>query len=254
MMDKLRLETLAVRVVEWHNRHPLARRIGVQHVQSIGYVALPFRAGDAAPATAGELPAGASLRERAMARAGQPSAAQPPAAAPDRPPEAAFDEAFLGPISPSQVARWAVQHAREIAVDPADGPVRRVAATGADSTRSFYALTALVEIAGRRSRVLVGAGERPSVLGRRLWSLPRLAAVAGALAAAAGLAWIWLHVPPQGVSPAASPAASAASAASAVAKPASAPVAVVATPQPAPAPPLAASMPATMPPASSALM
>ena len=41
-MDKLRLDTLAVRVVEWHNRHPLARRIEAAQVQSMGYVVLPF--------------------------------------------------------------------------------------------------------------------------------------------------------------------------------------------------------------------
>ena len=256
-MDKLRLETLAVRVVEWHNRHPLARRIGVQHVQSIGYVALPYRAGDAGapspkgeasapspagdasapqPAPAGDVPAGASLRERAMARVRQPAAARPAQAASGRPPEAAFDEAFLESISPPLVARWAAQHARELSVEPNDGPVRRVAATGAGSMRAFYAMTALIEIAGQRSRVLVGPGEQPAVLGRRLWSRPRMAAVAGALVVAAGLAWIWQNVPLQGLAPAASPAASSAS--SAVAASAPVPVAqpagaLAAAPQPA---------------------
>ncbi len=39
-MDDLRLQAVAARVVAWHNRHPLARRIHVQQVRSVGYVAL----------------------------------------------------------------------------------------------------------------------------------------------------------------------------------------------------------------------
>ena len=48
-MNDLRLSTLAHQVVAWHNRHPLARRIGVQHVQAMGYVVMPFVGPEGAP-------------------------------------------------------------------------------------------------------------------------------------------------------------------------------------------------------------
>ena len=194
-MDKLSLDTLAVRVVAWHNRHPLARRIGVQHVLSIGYVALPYRVTGAevapAPVAADEQPAGASLRERAMARARQPAAA-PAAPAPsatpvERPIEPAFSEDFLAPIRASRVASWAAQHGRELTPEPADGPVRRIDWAGASATRTLYAMTALIEAAGLRSRVLVGPGEQPAVLGRRLWNRPRLVGLAALPLAIGGL-------------------------------------------------------------------
>ena len=233
-MDKLRLDTLAVRVVEWHNRHPLARRIGVQHVQSIGYVALPFLApgGLAAPAAADDLPAGASLRERALARAAQGAAAAAPAAAvPDAAAVPAFDEAFLESVKPQLVARWAQRHARALTVEPTDGPVRRIGASAA-GTRAHYAMTALIETAGSRSRVLVGPGEQPEVLGLRLWSRPRMAALVAAVLLLAGVVWIVLNLPGQagapttaGLAPAGSASAvAAASSVAAVGAPALVPV------------------------------
>ena len=233
-MDKLRLDTLAVRVVEWHNRHPLARRIGVQHVQSIGYVALPFLApgGPAAPAAADDLPAGASLRERALARAAQGAAAAAPAAAvPDAAAVPAFDEAFLESVKPQLVARWAQRHARALTVEPTDGPVRRIGASAA-GTRAHYAMTALIETAGSRSRVLVGPGEQPEVLGLRLWSRPRMAALVAAVLLLAGVVWIVLNLPGQagapttaGLAPAGSASAvAAASSVAAVGAPALVPV------------------------------
>lgn len=41
-MDESRRLALAAQVVAWHNRHPLARRITAEQVQSLGRVALPF--------------------------------------------------------------------------------------------------------------------------------------------------------------------------------------------------------------------
>ena len=41
-MDDLRLHAVVARVVAWHNRHPLARRITAAQVNSVGYVALPY--------------------------------------------------------------------------------------------------------------------------------------------------------------------------------------------------------------------
>ena len=283
-MDDLRLTRLAARVVAWHNRHPLARRIQVAQVHSMGYVALPFLApapaqlagvdgGAAAAAGAASLAdsagageavdvdveivdavaasgavdvavdidvleaatlvnadagsveaAAGSLRERAMARAQQAPAAPPappappaapaaaataaapqpdslakPAAGPTPVPgpmprlEAAFDETILPPLSPAQVARWVTRHG--VATGPAlrDAPVRRVQPlAGADASRihTWWVLTAQIEIAGVRTRLLVGAGERAAVLGRRLWSPGRVvvpAALVGALCAVAAM-------------------------------------------------------------------
>ena len=48
-MDALRLNDVVVRVVAWHNRHPLARRITPDQVHSIGEVVLPFRSRSALP-------------------------------------------------------------------------------------------------------------------------------------------------------------------------------------------------------------
>ncbi|PTT80917.1 hypothetical protein DBR42_18700, partial [Pelomonas sp. HMWF004] len=36
------MERLAEQIVAWHNRHPLARRITLGDVHTIGVVALPF--------------------------------------------------------------------------------------------------------------------------------------------------------------------------------------------------------------------
>ena len=105
-MDDLRLQAVAARVVAWHNRHPLARRISAQQVRSVGYVALsvgvegggllaPLPASDLAgpaarPAEPPEIPeedfsaAFAALAEHHAADAqasAQAAAASPPVAA-----------------------------------------------------------------------------------------------------------------------------------------------------------------------------
>ena len=41
-MQALKLNEVLLRVVAWHNRHPLARRITANQVHSIGEVVLPF--------------------------------------------------------------------------------------------------------------------------------------------------------------------------------------------------------------------
>ncbi len=57
-MQVLRLNEVLMRVVAWHNRHPLARRITAAQVHSIGEVLLPFAA--STPALAPSLPAAVS--------------------------------------------------------------------------------------------------------------------------------------------------------------------------------------------------
>jgi hypothetical protein len=148
MTDEWHLEPTVARVVAWHNRHPLARRITPQQVQSLGFVAMPLAANTAA-----------------------------------------FSEDFIAPLSPARVARWAACHAREAAAAPTGGPLKqvavddaRVAAGTAVVTR--YAMTAAVQSAGRRTRLLLGPDLHAPVLGRRLWSRPRAAAAGtGVLAA-----------------------------------------------------------------------
>ena len=146
---------------------------------------------------------GTSLRERAMARAqsgevppGLAPAAAPPVPpppplppSPPSPPSApsgaaltpAFSEDFIAPLTPSQVARWAAVHGVALAAPRTDAPVRQVMQHGvvdAARLRLLWVLTAQVETGtAARTRVLVGAGDAPGVLGHRLWSRPRIASL-----------------------------------------------------------------------------
>jgi hypothetical protein len=151
------LAALAAAVATWHNRHPLAVRIGPAQVRGMGIVALPFMAGDGAAAVA----------------------------------KPAFSDNFIPPIAPRQVAAFALRHGAKDRPDIT--PVREVAADGdaAAATMTLYLHTAAVEAGGQRLRVLMGAGgagrARPAILGPRLWSLPRTlvaAALAGAVSSA----------------------------------------------------------------------
>lgn len=210
-MEDLRpdsLQTVAARVVAWHNRHPLARRITAEQVQSVGYVGLPYlppaakeAAADAPkPATGkAEAPAGASLRERAQARAKQAAgeAAEAPAKASgaQRSLKAAFTEDFIAPLSPRRVARWAARHGVPLDQPPRGAPLRLVEpdaawAAKARELQTLYVLTAMVESRGKRVRMLLSPSADTAVLGKHLWSPPRLAA--GAVAALGGLASIGL--------------------------------------------------------------
>lgn len=210
-MKALHLTELAACVVAWHNRHPLARRISVVHVHSMGVVVLPFvaqataaaagaaratPAHPAAPATEQVAPdpaQGATLRERAMAKAKGQAAAAPaaaavrvsPVAAPSGKLEPAFGEDLLPPLTPAQVAAWTLAHGAPLPAPALDAPVRQVRTDdGVDASRltRLWVLTAQIDVGKRRVRLLVGAGAPAHVLGPRLWSPSRLA-VAAALAA-----------------------------------------------------------------------
>jgi hypothetical protein len=208
-MEPLRLQAVAARVVAWHNHHPLARPITAAHVNSIGYVALPFRSAVAPAAAPG--PAqdpsgeGGSLRERAMARSRQGEAeGDLPAAAPPQPAAAdllaAFSENFIEPLKPRKVALWAALHGRTLAEPPTQAPLRKVvedaaAVASAPHDVTLYVLTALIEVGPHRTRVLVGGGNAPQILGRRLWDWPRLgglsvAALLLVAVGAAGYGWL----------------------------------------------------------------
>ena len=95
-MQVLQLNEVLTRVVAWHNRHPLARRIQATQVHSIGEVLLPFASAQplagttapapaptSAPAAAAAPKAGGSLADVVSARAAaRPAAAAAAAAAP----------------------------------------------------------------------------------------------------------------------------------------------------------------------------
>ena len=268
-MDNLRLDQLnpsavADRVVAWHNRHPLARRIGAAQVHAIGYVALPFT-GEAPPraapsatpsvtpsatptptptaaqaaaqaiaaAAATPLPVltevaqaaaaetqnpaeGSRLRERALARAREQAADPHGAAAADTAaavlatlaPAALkrdFSKNFIDTLSAREVARFALKHGRVLARAPLDGPVREVRADGGmpDGRKperrqrvpaQVYLLTAVIETDTRKSRVLLGDGS--AVLGQRIHSGPRIAALLAVAAGVMGTPLWWMQPDP----------------------------------------------------------
>jgi len=274
-MSDLRWSDLAAQVVAWHNRNPLARRISVMHLHSLGYVMLPFADASARPhveavlAPAGGEPiapeaASASLRERAVARArrlAEGVAAQADDAPPLAPPPAAlrpaFDEDFFPPFSQGRLRRFAARHAVAQSTPRGDVPVRRVKAeSGLSAAAQFprWLLTAQVDLGRTKTRVLVGAGDSPRVLGRRIVSPGRTLTVFALLGVMAGVASWVLDPPMQGHATARSAAAAATPASSVVAT-ASAAAASVLLAQPsrsAPAPAAAvASSPASAPAAAS---
>jgi len=255
---------ITARVLAWHHRHPLARRLGAADVHSIGHVAVPF----ADPGAPPPAPTSGSLRERAMAQAQAPSAAPSPAGKPGAtgPLKAAFDEDLLPPLAPAEVAAWALAHGVERAREPLTLPVRRLPMRpGTPGPAWRWLLTAELRDGTARTRVLLGPASGAPVLGRRLWSPVRLgllAGLCGALLAAAAvlllkpaapagtLADPGLVLPSSGA--AASPAASSAAvpaAAVAATSPASA-VAAAAVPSPASAAPAASA--ASTPPLAAA--
>lgn len=201
---------LATLVVRWHNRHPLARPIGPEHIAGIGVVALPFAAkaangGSAALRVAieppleasGDLPtSGGSLRERALAAAAQPAgSAAPSATAPPTTaerhragwrfwarPRRAFEEDFVAPLSPARAGAFAAARGALADSLPADWP-RREVLVDADRLKGAaadwrYLRTAAIELGERRCRVLIAADGSTAVIGPRLWSVPRCAVAA----------------------------------------------------------------------------
>jgi hypothetical protein len=186
-MDELRLDPVAASVAAWHNRQPLACRIGLKQVLSVGVVRLPFVA----------------------AAKGRP-----------RP---VFSEDFLPPWSARRIGRWVARHGQPFHGELADEvPRRDVAADpqrvqAGDTVVTLLVRTAVVEVGGRQRRVLLGPGARPAVLGRAFVNRPRAAWAAGvALALVAGVVLLAQRAPGRG-GDAAVPAWSAASAAAALA-------------------------------------
>lgn len=269
------MERLAEQIVDWHNRHPLARRIAVSDVHTVGVVALPFvRAAaqggglvepvltdvvSAFDELAGAPPVsrGAVWVQRLTGWVGRLPGLL------GRKPRTqwrAFSEKFLPGLSPARVERFALAHGfAEPPAAPESRPWRvivideKVAAARSGWPFELYLMTAGIDVGKRRTRVLAGRGIPSEIAGRRLWDLRRVGAAAAVLALLIGLAawWLWPHhaaePAPEPAAAATAPAASAASASAptqAPAAPASAPgEPASAASQPAPAD--AASAPGT---------
>jgi hypothetical protein len=230
------MERLAEQIVDWHNRHPLARRIGVGDVHTIGVVALPFvrataqeggvvepvltDAVSAFDELAGSPPLsrwaawGQRLRELPR-RFGQPARTQ----------WRAFSENFLPGLSAARIERFALAHGfTEAPATPQTRPWRVIVIDEALAARhsgwpfEIYLMSAGIDVGEARTRVLSGRGIPSQVIGRRLWDPKRIAAAA-ALAAvlAAVAAWsLWPSRPAEPVAPPATASAAASAAASAI--------------------------------------
>jgi hypothetical protein len=166
-MDAMRMADVAARVVAWHNRHPLARRVTLADIGPVGVVALPFATASGDAATPG-------------------AAARP-----------LFDGGWMYRARTHRLPAWVLAHGladaaafagwprRQIDADLAAS--RRADADGLDGRTLRHVPSTVVERDGQRTRVLVGAtrgGGHGAVFGRRLWSLPRTGALAAAATAA----------------------------------------------------------------------
>jgi hypothetical protein len=173
-------------------------------------------------------PAGSSLRARALSAEG--ASALPAGAVPGPVPQAArpspgaprtlvCSEDFLAPEPVDKVLDWVRRHGLALADEPVDGPVHQVPVDAAllpagAGVAQLWVATAAIEIGGRRHRLLLGGGDQPAVLGRRVPSRPRLAGAAAApcllLSAAVWLMWPAAAGPTVALAAATEPAASAA--------------------------------------------
>lgn len=262
------MERLAEQIVDWHNRHPLARRIAVGDVHTIGVVALPFvrasaQAGgfvepvltDAVSAfdeLHGSAPVsrGAVWLQRLKALPGQLLGRLP-----GRRPRTqwrAFSEKFLPGLSPARIEGFALAHGfTEPPATPETRPWRvivideKLASAHHGWPFELYVMSAGIDVGEARTRVLSGRGIPSQIIGRRLWDPKRVAIAAGVLAVLVALA-AWLLWPRRAADsvPPPAPAASAASAPLPAAEPASAPASSPASPvEAASAPAVAASLP-----------
>ncbi|MDR7272780.1 hypothetical protein J2X20_005463 [Pelomonas saccharophila] len=233
------MERLAEQIVDWHNRHPLARRIAVGDVHTVGVVALPFvRASAEAGALVepvltdvvsafDELHGSPPLSRWA---AWQQRLKALPALLSRRPRTQwrAFSEKFLPGLSPAQVERFALAHGfAEPPATPESKPWRVIvideslASSHGGWPFELYLMTAGIDVGSARTRVLAGRGIPSEIAGRRLWDPIRLGAAATVLAVLIAVG-AWALWPKRAAEPVAAPPSAAASAASAPVLPASA--------------------------------
>ena len=154
-MQALRLNEVLARVVAWHNRHPLARRINPTQVHSIGAVVLPF-ATDTPGAAASAVAAPASgqaaaarplsvseLLDMAPAAVAPPVRQALPTAAPAAPAETdAVPEDVFAAAAAAAAPAQAAELADAAALAAADGAADAQTATGADTDADADALAA----------------------------------------------------------------------------------------------------------------
>lgn len=272
------MERLPEQIVDWHNRHPLARRISVGDVHTVGVVALPFvrataqAGGFAEPVLTDAVSAfdelhgspplsrGAALLQRLKGLpawlAGKLPGRQP------RTQWRAFSEKFLPGLGAGRIERFALAHGfAEPPATPESKPWRvivideKLASAHGGWPFELYLMSAGVDVGSARTRVLSGRGIPSQIIGRRLWDPRRLAAAAAVLTLlVAAAAWaLWpRHVAVEAAAPASATAAStaaepahapasAAASAAGAADPASAPASEAASAAPPPLP--AASLP-----------
>jgi len=213
-------DVVAWLLVNWHNKHPLARRIGIADVHTVGAVALPFMAQalPKEPSLEGGSPAEAAPTPPKRRWPWQRKAA----ASGPRP---AWVDDFIPGLKRSAVAAMALDHG--FTTGPDELPLRRVdideRALGGDANQAgawpmeLVLLSAAFDAGPARRRVLVGRRDR--VLGRRAMDPARLGVVAsiGALVLIVAIWALWPSGPSKEAlaAQAAAEAASAASAAQA---------------------------------------
>lgn len=264
------MERLAEQIVDWHNRHPLARRIGVGDVHTIGVIALPFVRASAqsgafvepvltdAVSAFDELAGSPPVSRWAVGaqRLGAlPRLLQKFLGGRQRTQWRAFSEKFLPGLSAGRIERFALAHGfAEPPATPESRPWRvivideRLASAHAGWPFELYLMSAGIDVGSARTRVLSGRGIPSQILGRRLWDPVRAGAAGGVLVLLLVAAAAWQLWPRRAAEPVVPPAptASAASAASAAPAPAQPASAAASMPEPAasePAPEPAASAP-----------
>ena len=237
------MERLAEQIVDWHNRHPLARRIVVGDVHTLGVVALPFvradaQAGGIEPVLTDVVSAFDAMHDhpppsrwsvivqRVSGLLARRLKRQP------RTQWRAFNEKFLPGLSPARIERFALAHGfAEAPAEPEARPWRVIvideSLAGAHGGWPFelYLMSAGIDAGRGRTRVLAGRGIPSQVIGRRIWDPLRFGLAAGALALlAAALAWaLWpRHEAPARAAPDAPASAPSAPAPASAALPASA--------------------------------
>jgi hypothetical protein len=194
------MERLAEQIVDWHNRHPLARRIGVADVHTIGVVALPFvrataqSSGFVEPILTDAVSAFDQLLDSPPASpwAVWSQRLKGLARLPGRRPRQqwrAFNEKFLPGLSPRRIEGFALAHG--YAEPPAAPELRPWRVIVIDEKRAskyggwpfeLYLMSAGIDVGSARTRVLCGRGIPSQIIGRRLWNPLRLGLVAGVLA------------------------------------------------------------------------
>ena len=147
-MQVLRLNEVLTRVVAWHNRHPLARRIQAAQVHSVGEVRLPFASaqplfGTPAPAVAAKAPVASrtaeSLADVVSARAAaRPAAAVAAETLPGLELHSGSPEASVDPAAATDLDPFAAEPGRDgsgdgnaATADPGSDPTLDLAADNA---------------------------------------------------------------------------------------------------------------------------